>query len=173
MKVSGIYGWRNTENGKWYVGQSIDVNRRESDHLTKLRANKHSNTYLQSSWNIHKECSFEFRILEICHEEMLDIREIAWISYYKSDQRDFGYNIKSGGLRSAHSEETKKKIGIASKARKRKPHSEETKLRISKAKIGKKLKPFSIEHKRKMSEKAKIRESKKKTLLESKNFTIN
>lgn len=47
------------------------------------------------------------------------------------------------------SDETRRKIGIASKNRKRKPHSEETRIKISKSKEGK---PLSEEHKAKMSE---------------------
>jgi predicted GIY-YIG superfamily endonuclease len=28
MKICGIYGIRNVVNGKWYVGQSVDVENR-------------------------------------------------------------------------------------------------------------------------------------------------
>jgi len=45
-----------------------------------------------------------------------DYWEKFYIQFYKSDNPDFGYNLTKGGqLGHLHTEETKKKIGIASK----------------------------------------------------------
>jgi len=84
------------------------------------------------------------------------------LEYYKNNpERQVGKNNgnfgkKHPGLNKGHvvSEETKLKISIKAKNRKRKPHSEETKLKIKLSNIGK----------HKMSEKGKeaIRESNRK-----------
>ena len=45
---------------------------------------------------------------------MLEIRERAWIEYYKSDQKEFGYNKTSGGSANKRlTIETKTKIANA------------------------------------------------------------
>ena len=83
---------------------------------------------------------------------MLNIREKAWISYYKSNQRGYGYNLTEGGDGSPNpSKETRIKMSEAAKKRPKKPHTKETKEKISLAKKGKKIKPFSEETKKRMS----------------------
>lgn len=94
---SGIYGIFNTENGKVYVGQTNVMEHRLAGHLSRLKGNIHPNRHLQGSWNKHGESSFEFRIIELCNEDVLNNREIAWIEYYDSTKRKFGYNFTYGG----------------------------------------------------------------------------
>ena len=70
-------------------------------------------------------------------KEEAEAKEIELIAKYKSNQKEFGYNIANGGnCIGSHSDETKLKIALASKNRK---HSDETKLKISNAHKGKKL----------------------------------
>jgi group I intron endonuclease len=138
-KASGIYGFRNIENGKWYIGQSINIIQRKQNHLSKLRSNTHKNTYFQHDYNEYKEDSFEFVILEMCENEMLSIREEAWIVYYNSLNRDFGYNV-SNPLNPC-GEEARKKISKALKGRK---FTKEWLQKLSNAKKGKKHSPESI-----------------------------
>lgn len=57
-------------------------------------------------------------------------KEIELISFYRSNQRKYGYNLMSGGTYGRHSEETKKKISICQKG---KHLSNETKIKISKS----------------------------------------
>lgn len=49
--------------------------------------------------------------------EDLNNKETYWIEYYNSTNSDFGYNLNSGGGSKLHSEETKEKIGNATKER--------------------------------------------------------
>lgn len=93
---SGIYIIKNEENKKVYIGQSKDLNRRLNNHRRLLIDGKHPNVYMQRSFN-NADGNFSFEILEECPIDMLDEREIFWISYYNSDKRDYGYNIQSGG----------------------------------------------------------------------------
>jgi len=168
MKTAGIYGIHNIDNGKWYVGQSVDLKKRERHHFYRLKAGKHRNRYVQASYIKHGKDSFEFRVLEEVPENMLDVRECAWIAYLKSNCPEFGYNLETGGNRNKHlSEETKRKISAAQKGVPRKCHSEETKLKMSMSHkgIGKGI-PLSEEHKQKLSKantgKRMSEESKKK-----------
>jgi group I intron endonuclease len=94
-------------------------------------------------------------------------KEIELISLYKSNQREYGYNISNGGnSMGKHSEETKKKISLKNSGinnpmynnhKKRKKFSEEGRKNCSLSHIGKKL-----------SEEAKAKISKKVMCIETK-----
>ena len=92
----GIYKIVNTLNDKVYIGQTINIDFRFYEHKRKLRLKQHYNSYLQNAYNKYGEC-FSYEIIEECSLEELDEREIYWINYYKSNNREYGYNIMSGG----------------------------------------------------------------------------
>jgi len=147
MKTCGIYGIRNVVNGKWYVGQSVDMTQRKLAHFSYLRGGRHHNYHLQCAFIKYGVGSFEFHVLEEIPENMLDVRECAWMEYYKSEQPEFGYNSDSGGNKNKHfSEEHKRKIGKAIKGR---VVSLETRRKLHEFNIGK---HHSVETCRKMSE---------------------
>ena len=170
MSVSGIYCIVNIVNGKRYVGQSVDIELRKRGHFSHLKCGIHDNSYLQASFNKHGIDSFEFRVLEEVPIDMLDIRERAWINYYQSNLRRFGYNIEDGGNPNKHlSIETRRKISLAHRG---KVYSPERCLKMSIAQKGhhvmsdenrKKLLEvhkgfrYSVESRRKMSEAQKRR----------------
>ena len=139
MDQVGIYGIRNTANGKWYVGQTIGLRQRKASHYAALRHGRHRNRYLQSSFVKHGEACFEWRVLELCAVEMLDIRECVWITYYKSDQMESGYNLESGGRRAqVTSAETRAKQSAAKKG---KPLSPEHRAKLSAVMRGRVMTP--------------------------------
>ena len=73
-------------------------------------------------------------------KEQAEQKEIELIAEYKSDQKEHGYNIASGGNANKPTEETRKKISIALKGKntgKRKPLSAETKKKLSDINKGK------------------------------------
>lgn len=166
MIASGIYCWHNLENGKRYIGQSSNIAKRKIGHLLLLRKSQHKNQYLQSAWDKYGEVSFSFCILEECNINMMDVREVAWINYFNSANRKYGYNIHLGGgsmmmvsqesrkkmslakMGKKLSEEHKMKISLSSKGLKK---SDETKKRISNSKRGISKKPFSIEHRKNLA----------------------
>ena len=68
-------------------------------------------------------------------------KEIELIGLYKSDQREYGYNIQHGGSSiGKHSEETKRKIGKANKGKPSwfagKHHTQETKEKMREISTG-------------------------------------
>jgi group I intron endonuclease len=170
MNTIGIYGFKNLSNGKWYVGQSVDVFQRKSAHLSRLSNNTHSNLHLQRAFNLVGKAGFEFRLLELVEVPMLDIRERAWISYYKSDDRNTGYNIEKGGeathvcspetrhkIRLAHlgkrlSDKQREGLRVLALANKGRRHSEEAKQKMSFAKKQRKELPWSHERRQRRSE---------------------
>lgn len=147
-KVIGIYKIENTQNGKVYIGQSINIHQRWHKHRWKLENKKHDNKHLQNAWDKYGETAFVFSILEECKRTELNDREKIYIDKYKSCERDFGYNITSGGkcepLTAEHIENLRrshlgnkltphtKEIAIANL---RKPKSKETCEKISKSRM--------------------------------------
>lgn len=76
--TSGIYSITHTGSGKFYIGSSVNVERRWGDHKKLLRAGKHHSVHLQRAWSKHGEASFAFEILIACAlDELQDIEQIA------------------------------------------------------------------------------------------------
>ena len=96
QKLCGIYKIANTFNGKVYIGQSVDIRERFYEHKRKLRLQQHFNKYLQNAYNKYGEY-FEYEVIEECNLGELDRREMYWIGFYHSDDKQFGYNIMAGG----------------------------------------------------------------------------
>lgn len=114
--ICGIYSIENIINHKKYIGQSVNVEHRWYCHRSDLKNKKHDNDYLQKSWNKYGEENFQFRVLEQCHRDMLNEKERYYIDLYNTMNRDYGYNLKSGGQdRNYVTDDVKKKISIANK----------------------------------------------------------
>ena len=92
----GIYKIKNLVNGKEYVGQSIHIERRWSEHKRCP-----TNRPLYQAINKYGIENFEFSILEECDFSLLDEKEIYWIKYYNSIFPN-GYNLTSGGSGAGH-----------------------------------------------------------------------
>lgn len=134
---SGIYYIKNKSNGKVYVGQSVNINKRFLSHKTYLRNNDHWLKELQDEWN-DDESVFEFGVIEYCVHEKLNERERFWIARYKEITRV--YNMSDGGSgpcgykwTKAHREH--EKIGMVGRnpSMRGRKFSEEHRRRISEA----------------------------------------
>jgi len=88
-----VYQITNIQNGKFYIGSTVNEKRRKSVHFSKLRKNKHCNCHLQASWNKYGEESFIFKIVDVCCGNYTDLLalEQKWIDQTNACQ--FGYNI--------------------------------------------------------------------------------
>ena len=88
--MTGIYKITNKENGKIYIGQANNIERRISEH-------KQKRTIPIDMWiNMLGVDKFDFEILEECLPKELDEKERAYIEKYKTNI--FGYNIQEGGF---------------------------------------------------------------------------
>lgn len=106
----GIYCIANTENGKMYIGQSLNIETRLYEHKRHLMNGEHINKHLQYSWDKYGGGHFIFGVLEICSPENLDSEEIRFIELYSTMNDKFGYNKKLGGRGGHLGEEHKKHI---------------------------------------------------------------
>jgi group I intron endonuclease len=94
MKPKGyIYKITNILNGKVYIGQTIKtIEERFRQHIYKAGC-----THLHAAIKKWGKENFKIEIIEEVPKELLDEREIYWISYYNSTDNKIGYNIIKGG----------------------------------------------------------------------------
>lgn len=104
----GIYKITDKISGKSYIGQSIHIFTRWSEHARNIKKEKELNGVPLELENL------TFEILELCSVEELDDKEIYWIKYY--DSYNNGFNKTSGGQRK-RGEEKAHKVSKASKDR--------------------------------------------------------
>lgn len=107
----GIYGIYNKAADKWYIGKSVDIEKRWNKHLSLLNKNKHANVHLQRAWNHYGSCAFEWIVLAQCSTNCLNELEQQFISHY--DSVIHGYNCTAGGdgaLGFHHSESHRQRI---------------------------------------------------------------
>lgn len=150
-----IYKITNKINGKVYIGQTTrSLKTRWKEHYT----NK-SNCYaLHRAVQKYGKENFEIKVIDHGHSrEELDNKEIFWIQFYDSMNRNKGYNLTSGGeTNKVMSEETRRKMSESKKGEKNpfygKHHTEETKKEHSEAVRGYK---HTEESRRRMSESRK------------------
>lgn len=89
----GIYKITNKINGKSYIGQSIDINKRWKEH--KNTSSSSNNNDLYKDFEKYGINNFTFEVLEECTRQNLDIKEIYWISQFNTYYN--GYNKTLGG----------------------------------------------------------------------------
>lgn len=158
--TAGIYQILNIVTGFSYVGQTFNLSKRLRQHKRNLNSDKHANTHLQRSWNIHGKENFEFNILEEVgviipeslenYQSRLTAREKVWIDEFRPKV----YNLRiaadsNAGMKlGPQSAEHKAKKAEANTGKKR---TAETKAQISAAKKGKKISPQTDEHKANLS----------------------
>ena len=121
----GIYKITNLINGKIYIGQSIDIERRFWDH----RCISHeSNRHLKHALQKYGKENFKYEVLEECQESELDVRERYYIETLKPE-----YNVTNGGQDSLrrYPEEVREKISEKSKEQWNNMTDEERQRRIS------------------------------------------
>lgn len=166
-----IYMHKNKINGKVYIGQTCQNPAKRWDNGRGYEtSSRFYNAILKYGWD-----NFDHIILySNLSQEEANVVEEQLIADYRSQDENFGYNIKAGGANKVHSEETKKKIGLANsqsllgnkwseEQRQQislmfsgegnpfygKKHSEETKQKISNNRKGKRAgveHPFYGEH---------------------------
>ena len=94
-KTCGIYSITDTTTGKRYIGQSVDVATRWSDHIKRgLGADKGADTKLYAAMKAHGVENFKFELLEKVPRDRLNEQERFWIEYF--DTTKTGLNTTKG-----------------------------------------------------------------------------
>lgn len=92
----GIYKYTNKENGKIYIGRSINITKRRWEHINKPSPY----SYFDQTITKIGEDKFTFEVIEECSPEKIQEREKYWIKYYNCcvlENREGGYNLTHGG----------------------------------------------------------------------------
>jgi group I intron endonuclease len=113
---SGVYQIKNTINGKYYIGSTINIAARWRSHINHLNKNQHHSIKLQNAWNKYGADAFVFEIIEEIISPLNSNKEyiLSREQYYLDAMLvNYSYNIcKIAGstLGKKHSEITKKKL---------------------------------------------------------------
>lgn len=86
----GIYKITKKSNGKSYIGQSNDIERRFMEHKYK------TDISVEKAIRKYGIDAFDYEIIEECSLEELDEREKYWIAHYNTF-KGIGYNCNEGG----------------------------------------------------------------------------
>jgi group I intron endonuclease len=135
--LSGVYVIRNDLTGNGYVGQSVRMRKRISDHFNLLRRGIHPNQHLQNAFLKYGESAFSYDFEIVCEDPAdLDPLESAYLSGDAVfDSARTYYNIA-------------KTPTAVMRDRK---HTEETRAKISKSKKGNRS-HVTADYRRKLSE---------------------
>lgn len=100
MTIHYIYKITNKTNGKIYIGQSNNPSKRFAKHMYIAR-NKSSEDSdfcaIHGAIKKYGEENFQFEIIETCDSINVNDREIYWITALKTQSKECGYNLTSGG----------------------------------------------------------------------------
>jgi group I intron endonuclease len=114
-RTPGVYIIICIPTAKLYVGSTINICKRWSDHRCRLRGNRHENPYLQYAWNKHGESAFICIVLEEVSPDTLEQREQFWLDFL-SPFDDRGFNASQ--YAQTASDETRARMSKSRKGRK-------------------------------------------------------
>lgn len=97
-KTSGVYKITNQLNGKVYIGQSVDLHSRLTNHIkASIGIGTIAHQLIHDAMAENGIENFTFEIIEKCEKEQLNKKEKLWIETYASDK--YGYNRTAGGAK--------------------------------------------------------------------------
>lgn len=154
-----VYKRTNLVNGKQYIGQTIDFEKRNNAWLYKKI---YAGEAINNARKKYGTNNFKTEILKECStQEELNEWEIYYIKAFNTVSPN-GYNLTDGGEGRLHSkitEETRKKMSLAHSGEKNimfgKTHTKEAREKIRNARLGKKGTKHTDEWKIKASERMK------------------
>lgn len=77
--ITGIYKIQSEiKSDRFYIGCSVDIDKRREQHLYILKSNLHSNYLLQEHYNNYGNDDLKFSILFTCKKENLFIIEMFY-----------------------------------------------------------------------------------------------
>ena len=86
QKKSGVYMIRNNDNGRLYVGSTVNVNQRRRRHFLDLNLAKHRSRFMQRDFNKCGRDVFEFVVLEFVsvRSDLLCVEQ-SWMDRLKPE----------------------------------------------------------------------------------------
>lgn len=97
----GIYAIINTVNNKRYIGKSSKIEHRLWSHFNAMSKDnppkKAVNRHLTQAWKKYGKDAFTTEILETFEqvdEALMSDRELYWMDFYKTCDREYGYNLR-------------------------------------------------------------------------------
>ena len=132
--TAGIYKLENVVNGHFYIGQSVNLKRREKEHYRRLKRGDYCNPYLNNAYKKYGKENFVFTPLLYCESFELTRYEQLFVNTFNPN-----YNIRKecvdsnkGTKRSEESIQNTRLVNIG------RVHTEEARHNMSLAHIGKK-----------------------------------
>jgi group I intron endonuclease len=119
----GIYAIVNNNNGKAYIGKSVNIEARWWAHRNALNKDipntKKVNRHLWNAWKKHGESSFTLLVLkelETVDDVLMSQLELEYIDSFDSCNRNFGYNLRrDSSTKMIVHDETRELLSVASK----------------------------------------------------------
>ena len=97
-KTSGIYKITNQTNQKVYIGQSVDLHGRLTNHIkAALGIGTIAHQTVHDAMAADGIENFTFEIIDRCPKDQLNKKEKLWIETYASNK--YGYNRTAGGAK--------------------------------------------------------------------------
>lgn len=158
QSTCGVYCLTNTVNGKVYIGQSVNVGKRLTNHKDNAKSGRGGCSALYSAIRKYGFENFQVSLVVECDRQYLDWFERMAI-LASGSMTPNGYNLEFGGNQcTVVSDETRRKMSLAHKGKKKSPES------VRKRAIARTGIPRSDEVKRKISEGNKGKHSSKRKL---------
>jgi group I intron endonuclease len=111
-KSCGIYALIHVLTKMAYIGGSVWIENRFSYHRAMLKRPWHHSKKLLDAWNSTNPKDWQYKIMELCPESELDIREQWWLDNYDGPLLNVQPNAGTP-KGSKHTEETKIKMSVA------------------------------------------------------------
>ena len=135
MGISGVYCITIGDN--FYIGSTINYNKRIRGHYNELKRNTHRNAHLQNAFNKHGY--IEAELIEQCDTSRIHIKEQEYLDQWFGDDRCMNF-MKVAVVNFGHKfgQDARKKMSEAAKRRDPKtrdygPKSDECKRKIGEA----------------------------------------
>lgn len=117
----GIYCIMHIPSGKRYIGKSVNIEARLKTHKSSLTSPvRHPNLGNRHLWSAVQKYGwdeFEKTLVECfdqVDERLIADRELYWIDFYNTTNRDFGYNLRrDSSTKMIVHEETRRRLSIA------------------------------------------------------------
>ena len=131
MKISGIYEIVNTITGDYYIGSTVDLERRKKEHFRESVWKRESNKLLYKDMKQYGKNNFLFKPIQLCNPEDLKKYEQIAIEKYKPK-----YNVKAAyiGLSKEEYQKQYYKENIADKKHYKKQYYKENAYSIKQQK---------------------------------------